>query len=74
MGCVTRRAMLWAQGRGVPLRSQTQHHLAYTLSRRLLTSCIDLQIANINFVLMSRNLEDSGKHSPGHAEAHKRAS
>lgn len=36
-----------------------------------MTSCIDLQIANIPFVLMSRNLEDAGeKLSPGQAGAH----
>lgn len=33
-------------------------------------SCISLQIANINFVLVNRSIVDSGKHSSGQAEVH----
>lgn len=58
MGCVAVGIAVGVggQGREVLLRSQSQRHLSQALTRRRLTSYIDLQIANTNSVLISRTL------------------
>ena len=65
MGCVAMGIAVGVGAQGsvgeVLLRSQGQHHLNLALTRRHLVSYIDFQVANLNFVLMSRTLGGSGK-------------
>lgn len=60
MSCVTVtvEVVLGAQEGEMLLSHQAQHHLIQTLVRKHSPCCVHLQSANINFILMSRNLED----------------